>query len=277
MYGDALTTKARVKDRLQITVTSFDTLLDNLILAITKRISVMCHRRFLQATFTHELHDGSDVLGSARSVLIIKNSPVGTVSAVQYDAGTNSTPNWTDFDENDYRLDAEAGLLYFSGGLPGGKQNIRLTYTGGYSGYSIGIENYWVYGIVPTGALGQLTFTLPEDAAEILVYADGLRVLASNYTFVAGTDSFVLDAGQEPYSSISVDYRASIASADSEQWLPADLVDVAERAVIHLFKKRDSEGRSSESFAESSITWNESTFSDEDRATIKNYRRGNSL
>ena len=59
--------------------------------------------------------------------------------------------------------------------------------------------------------------------------------------------------------------------------LPADLVDVCERAVTYLFKQRDNEGRSSESFGESAVTWRDEMFNPEMLATIKNYRRGYNL
>lgn len=55
---------------------------------------------------------------------------------------------------------------------------------------------------------------------------------------------------------------------------PAELVDLCERIVIRLFKKRESEGKSAETFQESSVTWDKSLFSEEDFATIRNYRRG---
>ena len=279
MYGDALTTKARIKERLQITATTFDTFLDNTILAVTKRISQACGRRFTQATFTNELHDGSELMGTRRSVLVLKNSPIGTISSVQYDDGTNSTADWTDFDADDYRLDETQGLLYFTNYLPAGKQNIRVTYTGGYSGYSIGVMNYWTFNIIPTGTVdgSNLTFTLPEDATQVIVYADGIRVLATNYSFTAGAATFTFVAGQAPYSSIAVDYVPEIASADSEQWLPSDLVEVAEVACVRIFKRRDAEGRTSEGFGESQVTWREDVFTKEDRATISNYRRGYNL
>lgn len=276
MYGDALTTKVRIKDRLQITATTFDDLFDNLILAITARIEQMTGRRFIQGTYTSELHDGSDNYGSLRTALIVKNAPVQTVSSVQYKAGSNSTPLWTAFDEDDYDLDADAGILYFHSGLPRGMRNIRVTYTGGFSGYSIGVNNFWFFNVTPTGTVNgsNLTFTLPEDATQVIVYADGLREAAANVIFVAGTATFTLAAGRAPSSTIAVDYLRENAAEDSDLYLPADLVEVCEKAVVKTFKRRESEGKSSETFQESSIVWEKSVFTEEDLATIRNYRRG---
>lgn len=279
MYGDALTTKARVKSRLGIEVTSFDDLLDSLILAVTARIETMTSRRFIQATYTHELHDGSDPFGSRRKFLVIKNAPVQTVSSFQYNAGSNSSPDWTDFDQDDYTLDAQAGVIHVPRGLPIGSRNIRVTYTGGFSGYSIGVDNFWIFDVAPTGTVdgSNRTFTLPEAASQVIVYADGLREASSNVTFTAGGDEFTLAAGRAPASTIAADYVRENAAEEADYYLPEELVDLCERAVSKLFKKRESEGRASETFQESSITWERAIFSDEDLRVIREYRRGYDL
>lgn len=55
--------------------------------------------------------------------------------------------------------------------------------------------------------------------------------------------------------------------------LPFDLTEVTEQVVTSLFKKRESEGKIQESFQESSISWREEMFTDEQKRIIKNYRR----
>lgn len=279
MYGDALTTKEYIKERLGITVATFDDLLDRLILATTARMEQMCGRRFTLAEFNNELHDGSDSYGTRRIYLIVKNAPIQAIERVEYKAGRNSAPNWTAYDEDDYDLDAEAGVLHFPYGLPAGKRNIRITYTGGFSGHSLGNTSLWHFNETPTGAVdgSNLAFTLPEDADQVIVYPDGIREATGNVTHVAGTDTFTLAAGRAPYSTIAVDYLATAATDGGDVTLPADLVEVCEEAVTRIFKRRESEGRSSETFQESSINWNKSVFTDEDLRTIRNYRRGYSL
>lgn len=276
MYGNALTTKERMKERLGIAVTTFDNLLTNIILGVTARIEQMTGRRYVQATYTNELHDGSNMEGVRRKYLIVKNAPIQALTAISYQAGTNTTPNWRAFTADDYHADLEAGVLYFPSGLPPGFRNIRLTYTGGFSGTSIGVNNFWVFNITPTGTVNGVnrTFTLPVAAAQVVVYADGVREAAANVTFTAGGTSFTLAAGRAPFSTIAVDYQQAVPTGTSDVFLPADLVEVCEEAVTRIFKRRDSEGRASESFQESSITWNKSVFSDEDLRTIRNYRRG---
>lgn len=274
--SDALTTKARVKDRLGITATTYDDLFDRLIAATTKRMSQMCNRRFLQATYTHQLYDGVDTYGARRRMLFLKSAPVNSITAFEYKLGLNSNPTWYEFDEDDYDVDLALGVIYLKGSLPAGRQNIRVTYSAGWSGYALGLTNNWIFNSTPTGAVNgvNLTFTLSEDADEIIVYADGIRVSAANVTFTAGTDTFTLAAGQAPYSTISVDLKRSATSSEDDNAIPEDLSEVCEQVVIRLFKRRDSEGKSQESFQESSITWSADVFTRENIATVKNYRRG---
>jgi len=279
MYGDALTTIARIKDRLGITVATFDSLLQNLILSVTARIEQMTGRRYVEGTYTNELHNGSDLYGTRRKFLIVKNAPLQIVSSVQYKGGTNSNPVWTTMSVNDYNVDLDEGIIHMPGGMPGGMQNIRITYVGGFSGHSIGIDNFWTFNVVPTGTVNgtNLTFTLPENAKQVIVYADGVREIPANVAFTALTATFTLAVGRAPFSTIAVDYlRGSSANAGDIN-LPADLVETCEQAVVRIFKRRDSEGRASEGFQESQITWQKSVFTDEDHATIRNYRRGYNL
>lgn len=276
MNGDALTTKERIKDRITITVTTFDTLIDNLILAVTARIEQMCNRRFAQATFPNELHDGSDSYYSRRAAIVVKNAPIASIASVQYDAGYNGAHNWSDFYASDYTIDYEAGILYFPGGLRVGHQNVRITYTGGFTGYSMDLSPLWRFNVTPQGNVdgSNLTFTLPESADQVIVYADGVREKDANVTHVAGTTSVTLAAGRAPASTIAMDYITTNQNPSGTSYLPADLVEVAEEAVVRIFKRRESEGRTSETFGTSSITWAKSVFTDEDLGTIRNYRRG---
>lgn len=276
----ALTTKARIKERLQITAESFDDLFDRLILSVSARIERMCGRVFLQATFTNELHDGLDpAYGTRRHQLIIRNAPVLAITSVEYKAGSNSDPRWTAFDEDDYEADLAAGILYFRW-LPSGRRNVRITYQGGYSGYSIGVTTYWVFNSTPTGTVNgtNRVFTLPEAASQVVVYADGIRIKPVNYAFTADTDEITFAEGYQPFSAISVDYLPTGSAVDEDDpTLPLELVEVCEEAVIRLFKRRDAEGRSSETLGESTVTYTDNIFTKENLATIKNYRRGYSL
>jgi hypothetical protein len=273
--SNALTTKERVKERLGITETGWDDFINRLIISVTSRMEKMCGRDFTLATYTDELHDGSDWQSSNRNILITRNAPISAVSAISYKAGTNTTPNWTTFSADDYDVDYDAGLIHFSYPLPRGKRNIRTTYTAGWDGYSVAVGGLWELNVTPTGTVdgSNDTFTLPAAASEIIVYADGVRLASSLVTFTAGETEFVIDASAVPVTTIAVDYKSAV-DISGDATMPEDLVDVCERAVVHIFKKRESEGRTAESFQESSINWADSIFNAEMLATIKNYRRG---
>lgn len=279
----SLTTKTRVKSRLDIVEsTQHDTLIDNLILAVTDRMERFCNRRFMQATHTNELHDGSDPnYRTYRTTLILKNAPVHSISSIQYNAGTNSDPDWTAFDADTYDVDLQSGLIYFDRALPTGRRNIRVTYVAGYTGFSIGINNYWVYNAVPTGAVNgsNLTFTIPVNASQIIVYADGGREAASNIVFTANTSTFSFVAGRAPYTTLYVDYLPTSVTPDTEDdvALPSDLVEICEEVVVRIFNRRLTEGRQTETLGEATVTYVDSHFSKENLAALKNYRRGYAL
>lgn len=199
--ANQLTTKTRVKSRLQITSTQFDDLFDFLIAATSDKIEQMTGRTFLATTYTNELYDGSDVYNDRQSIIVMNNAPVLNFELLEYKAGNNTNPTWFDYTENDYDVNETSGIIYMFGELPRGKQNVRMTYQAGF----------------------KIDFT-------------------------------------NLYST-------------TQHTLPYDITEVCEEVVTRIFKKRDSEGRSSESFQESSVTWNDNVFTKENLATINNYRR----
>ena len=130
----------------------------------------MCGRSFTLATYTNELHDGTDLYGTRRTILIPKNAPISSVSSIQYKAGTNASPNWTSFSTEDYDVDETTGLVYFDNPLPSGKRNIRITYTAGWDGYDVATSSLWTFNATPTGTVNGSngTFTLPVDASQVI-------------------------------------------------------------------------------------------------------------
>lgn len=198
-YG--LTTTARVKNRLGITSSGFDTLIKRLIYGVTDRIEKMTDRRFKRATYTNEVYNGEDILEAQKRFIIVKNAPISTISSFQYDSGDNITPNWTDFIATDYDSLNDSGIIRVYQSVPSGLQNIRISYTGGY----------------------------------------------------------LIDFDNE--------------FDDSSHTLPYDISEVCERVVVKLFKKREAEGRSSETFDTSSITYDADLFSKEDMSVINSYKR----
>lgn len=197
----ALTTVARVKTRLTITVSTHDTIILYLINNVTDFIEGECNRRFKETTYTNEVYS---IQGQGNNLLNLKQSPVSSVTSLQYRAGLKSNPNWTEFAADDWELleDGVSGIIELHGSFPQGGNGIRASYV---AGYKINFANY--------GDMNTHT-------------------------------------------------------------LPADLTDLAERLVIKLFKRRESEGKGREAFNNAVTEWKD-LLSPEDVAVINKYRRIN--
>lgn len=125
----ALTTKERVKNRLSISTTDLDTVIDGMIYGITDTIERITGRRFKQATYTNV----EITTKPLQDKIFLPNAPVSTVTSFQYNAGTPSNPSWQDFDADSYLLDTEVDAIrMINQTLPVGVNAVRVTYTGGY-------------------------------------------------------------------------------------------------------------------------------------------------
>ena len=75
-------------------------------------------------------------------------------------------------------------------------------------------DENWQMDVTPTGTVNgsNLVFTLPADASQAVVYADGMRVKGGgiDYTHTTDTDTITFVSGRQPFSSISVDYLPTI-------------------------------------------------------------------
>lgn len=197
----ALTTKARVKDRLGISASNLDTLIDRIIAGVTDLIEGECGgRRFLETTYTNEVYT---IFNTNQKYLALNHVPVGTVTGVQYRAGLKSNPNWTSFATDDWELseDGKSGLLRIWG-LSGGINAIRVSYTAGYK----------------------------------------------------------------------IDFPNAGETSSVTHNLPFDLSDLAERLTVKIFKRREHEGKASEGFEGTTITWKD-LLDDIDKQVISRYKR----
>lgn len=198
----ALTTVARLKDRLGVTSSSVDTEYQRMIYSATDFIERACGgRRFQRTTYTNEIYDGNEI-GENGSLpwLILRNGPLVSISAFEYRAGNVVTPSWTAFITGTYETDFKTSSLYVYNNLPRGTQNLRVSYVAGYL----------------------IDFTNEFD--------------------------------------------------DTLHTLPFELSDLCERLATKLIKRRESEGRSQESFNNSSINWGD-FIEAHDRQILANYRR----
>lgn len=129
----ALTSIARVKARLSITVTDFDTLFERLINAATDTIeNFIGNCRLLETTYTQEVYSGGD---GQQKFVTLRNYPVTALTAAQYRAGIPGIPAWTDFIVSQYELVTSERVprrIRIYNYVYGGTNNLRFTYTAGY-------------------------------------------------------------------------------------------------------------------------------------------------
>jgi hypothetical protein len=141
-YPFALTTLARVKDRLQINNNDSDSVLVRTINATTDYIERECGKsglekvpndgHFMRKTYTNEVYS---VNGTRQIFLVLRNAPVSALTSFQWRAGTPSNPNWTDFIADQFELveDGTSGNVRVYGVMPRIYSNmLRATYTAGY-------------------------------------------------------------------------------------------------------------------------------------------------
>ncbi len=130
IYDHALTTLQRIKDRLNITASEHDAVLQRLINAATDYIESNCGRRFKSASYV-ETHS---VLSGMQEYLALRQIPVTSFASLEYRAGTPSTPQWTAYLPDEYELLEEgvSGIVRMYGAYPSPLSAFRATYTAGY-------------------------------------------------------------------------------------------------------------------------------------------------
>ena len=200
-YAYAPTTKDRIKDKLGITVSSFDAQINRLINAATDRIEGSCGgRRFKSTTYTQEVYSA---VTRNMKYLMLKQAPVTSLSALQYRAGVPSNPCWTDFITDQFELleNGASGIVRIYGNAVFGTNSMRATYVAGY--------------LIDWTNFGDPT----------------------------------------------------------KHNLPADLSELADRLVIKAWRRRESIGKTTESFNGATVTW-ASKLDEEDQAVIDLYKRG---
>jgi hypothetical protein len=122
--------------------TAYDSVLVRLINWATNYIQNECGRSFVQKTYVNDTYS---IDSPRQTVLLLRNTPVFSISSFQWRAGTPSNPSWTDFIADQYELvdprtDPVSGTVWYPSGelrvygvLPRMYSNmIRATYVGGY-------------------------------------------------------------------------------------------------------------------------------------------------
>jgi len=122
---------------------AFDTVLMRMINAVSDYIANECGRTsFVRQTYTNDTYS---IEGANQDTLLLRNTPVFSISSFQWRAGTVTNPSWTDFIPDQYELinprtDPTSGTIWYPSGmvrvygvLPRMSSNmIRATYVAGY-------------------------------------------------------------------------------------------------------------------------------------------------
>jgi len=121
----ALTTLARVKTLLNISGSTYDTLLEDIINAVTDAIENQCSRRFAETTHTEEQIDGT-----GKPSLFVKFYPITIFTKLEVRTGKTT---WVEVDSDDYRINSDTGELQLTGDTREGFRNYRATYDAGFT------------------------------------------------------------------------------------------------------------------------------------------------
>ena len=128
LVTDALTTRQKVKDYLDIADTTHDTVIDELINYTTQFIKSYCGgREFLNQSYT-ETYDSI----RGRRKIFLKQMPVTAVSAVSYRSGTPTNVVWVTYNADGYLTYLKEGYIHFYAQLPEVSQGLRVQYTAGF-------------------------------------------------------------------------------------------------------------------------------------------------
>lgn len=275
----ALTTIARVKDRLDIKVNDFDPILTRMINAATDFIERECGKsglerypndgHFVQKTYLNEVYS---VRGTRQERLILRNAPVTYLIVTgNLTAGSAVVPNVVP----STGIVAGMPLYAIQGLFPQG------TTVASVSGSSVTMSQ--PASVTQTGAVFEISG---------LINFQWRAGTPSNPNWMAFiTDQFELE--QQGYSGIVRVYgvmpriysnmlRATYVAGFPIDWpnagngsthqLPADLTNLCENLVVRIYKQRLLAGRASESIQGATVAWR-NQLDAPDQNVIDNYRR----
>ena len=128
--SNALTTLARLKSYLGISVVAYDTVLEYTIDATTAFILQYCDRVFQQTANSNEVYDGNGMTD-----MVLKNYPVSSTATFTLEKrdSIDNNGSFSTISSTDYFVKYTAGIVHFATGhFKKIAQHYRVTYTAGY-------------------------------------------------------------------------------------------------------------------------------------------------
>jgi len=129
--GNGLTTVARIKTFLGITVADHDAILEILINQVSDFVEHYCDRTFVETTYTEEVYDGTGT-----DKLFLFNFPVSTTDTFTLEklSGGQNTSNFNSIESENYFIDFTTGIVETTGWcFTERPRKYRATYTAGYA------------------------------------------------------------------------------------------------------------------------------------------------
>ena len=161
--ANGLTTVARVKTFLGITVATYDTLLERLINSISDFVENYCNRAFDQTAYSEEKYDGTGSMD-----LVLNNAPVSTTATFTLEERTSKS-SWDTIDSESYWIDYGTGIIHSMGGvftdIP---QKYRVTYTAGYA-----FDNFTPGATLESVGLGDLEYAVWKLVSKVYFQRKG--------------------------------------------------------------------------------------------------------
>jgi len=264
---------ATVKNWLGVASSADDAQLSALITQISRAIYNYINRSFVLPANVSEAHDGS-----GRESLILRNWPVGAISAVIVDgkpippapllvAGVHPTPGYV-LEQADDQPPGAMQQLYLRGPYRFQKcrQNVVVSYR---AGYEIVAETQSAPAQAPYQILAFSPYgVFAEDTG--VAYANGRSLTAVAANPAAG--QYTVDASSGTYGFSAADAGATLSL--SYGYIPADLAQCALEWVADRYRYKDRIGVSSRSLGGQETTaYQNRPVPDFVAALLVNYRR----
>jgi Phage gp6-like head-tail connector protein len=274
----ALTTLARVKDRLGISDTSFDSLITRFINAVTDGIERTCGKsgpekypndgHFIQKTYTNEVYS---VRGQRQQHLVLRNAPV----AFAFLTG-NTTYNSASVTNCSTTAGLVVGMPIVGAGISSGttiaaipnSTTITLSQVAGATQTAVYLEAsglmsfQWRAGTPSTPSWTAFIpdqFEIEEQGASGIIRVYGVMPrLYSNMLRVTYSAGYPVDWDN--------------AGDGTTHRLPADLTNTCENVVVRLYKRRLLDGKASEAIQGATTAWRNELDAD-DQNVIERYIR----
>ena len=191
-----LTTTAKVKAKLGITDTSYDSIIDDIVRDVSALICNLTNRQFLQVQYDEQYDtDGGEYLFLRQAPLATSPAPV-----VYFRGGAIDNPVWTTFLASGYYVYSNAGYLRFAGRMPkNGRQIIRVAYTAGY--------------LINFASEGTSAHTLPYDVTKL---ASDLCVRNFNHRAALGFASEQIEGYKQEYTFTYTDEQQALINKYSK-------------------------------------------------------------